>query len=426
MTSVWMEVMKDEKKANDPADMPVKQAVILAGGQGTRLRPFTETQPKPMYPFLGKPFIEYLILQVKSFGISDILILLGYLAETIREHLKDGSAFDVRITYDITPVEYNTGERLANARPLIDSVFLLLYCDNYCPIDFVRLTGDYKKNQAMVQLSAYGNRDGYTKSNLLQEDGKVIAYDRKRETPDLNSVDIGYAIVDREVLNYVDRQDMEGSADFEAVVYPRMAQMGKLYVTVTEHRYYSVGSWERLSLTRAFFAGPPAIFLDRDGTVNRRAPQACYIESPDQFIWLEGAMEAVKRLKEAGYRIILVTNQPGIARGRLTENVLAQIHRKMQEDLKQNTGYTIDAIYYCPHGWDEGCECRKPKPGMLYQAQRDFSLDLSKCFMIGDDDRDMEAGRSAGCKCIKVSETYNLLQAASSLAVLFNERGKVR
>ena len=89
----------------------IKQAVIIAGGLGTRLKPFTDTNPKPMYPFENKPFIEYLVEQIKSFGINNILILVGYLPEKIMDYLGDGSKYGVNIEYDITPVEYETADR---------------------------------------------------------------------------------------------------------------------------------------------------------------------------------------------------------------------------------------------------------------------------------------------------------------------------
>lgn len=397
----------------------INQAVILAGGLGTRLKPFTDKSPKPMYPFNGKPFIEYLVKQIKSFGIDNILILLGYLPEKIMDYLQDGSAYGVNISYDITPVEYNTGDRLLHAQELIESQFLLMYCDNYCPIDFDKLYRDYENNHALIQFTAYENKDGYTKSNLLIEDGQIKIYDKKRATPNLQGVDIGYAIVNKQVFEFVTDQNM----NFEATVYPNLVEQGKLFATETKHRYYSVGSWERIKLTEQFFNNMPTVFLDRDGTLNQRPPKACYVENPEQFIWLEGAKDAVRLLKESGYRLILVSNQPGIARGNLSDNMLGQIHAKMQSDLKQETGYQIDAIYYCPHNWDDGCECRKPKSGMLYQAQKDYSLNLSECVLIGDDDRDIEAGENAGCKCIKVTRQYNLLQAVKDLQIRKNEVG---
>ncbi len=389
----------------------INQAVILAGGLGTRMRPYTESHPKPMYPFCGKPFIVYLIEQLKSFGICHVLILLGYMPEEIMEYLKDGSEYGIHISYDITPTEYNTGDRLLHAGKFIENRFLLLYCDNYCPIDFEKLIYDYGKNQAWVQLSVYENMDGYTKSNLLTDEGRVVVYDKTRLFPKLQGVDIGYAIVEKKALQYVTGQNM----NFEAAVYPELVRQGKLFATVIKHRYYSIGSWERIRLTEQFFENGPTVFLDRDGTINKRAPKACYIETPEEFVWMEGAKEAIKILKDSGYRVALVSNQPGIARGNFTESTLEQIHRKMQDDLTQDVGCQIDAIYYCPHNWDEGCDCRKPKPGMLYRAQKDFSLDLTKCILIGDDDRDIEAGNAAGCRTYQVTDNRSLLQIVKEL-----------
>lgn len=391
--------------------MQILQAVILAGGYGTRLKPFTDTNPKPMYPFEGKPFLEYLIEQVKSFGIRDVVLLLGYLPEKIMDYFGDGSRWSVRIRYSVTPVEYETGLRIKSAESLFAGRFLLMYCDNYCPIDFSQLTKIHALHGALLTFTAYRNLDGYTKNNLkIAEDGLVEAYDKKRVMPGLQGVDIGYAIVEKQVLQLLP----EENHNFEAVVYPELVKKRKLYAVATEHRYYSVGSWERIELTREFFSPKKVVFLDRDGTLNVRPPRACYIETPDDFVWLPGAKEAVRRLKEAGYLLILVSNQPGIARGNLTEKILGAIHEKMQADLA-DIGAKIDHIYYCPHNWDEGCACRKPKPGLFFNAQKELSLDLTKCIMIGDDERDITAGEAAGCRCMLVSKQYPLIDAVNDI-----------
>lgn len=396
--------------------MQVSQAVILAGGYGTRLKPFTDTAPKPMYPFEGKPFLEYLICQVRSFGIVDIVLLLGYLPEKITEYFGEGTKWGVHIRYSITPVEYETGLRLkfAEHEGLLADKFLLMYCDNYCPIDYRRLFRESVANHALLQISVYRNSDGYTRSNLrVDGDGRVVLYDKARTAEDLQGVDIGYAVVDRSVLDWLTDENV----NFEKVVYPHLVDSGRMFATVTDHRYYSVGSWERIKLTKDFFSPRKFIFLDRDGTLNVRPPQACYLENPEDFIWLPGAREAIRLLKENEYQIILVSNQPGIARGRLTEEVLAAIHGKMQRELAE-IGAGIDHIYYCPHDWDEGCACRKPKPGMFYQAQRELSFDLTKCWMLGDDERDMHAGGDAGCRCMYISEQHPLLEAVQLILSL--------
>lgn len=283
----------------------------------------------------------------------------------------------------------------------------MMYCDNYCPIDFRALSKDSIRNDATIQLSVYSNKDHYTRDNLrIAHNSQMIEkYDKSRRESNLSGVDIGYAIV-KKIINGI-------SGNFASVVFSRLADEGKLFATVTEHRYYSIGSYERIALTEEFFRNKHAVFLDRDGTLNVRPLKAHYIERPDDFIWLSGAVDAIKLLNENKVITILVTNQPGIARGNLTENTLNAIHEKMQSDLKQK-GARIDYIYYCPHNWNDGCECRKPKPGMLYQAQRDLSLNLKKCVFFGDDERDMEAGNTAGCKTVLISEKYTLIDAVKA------------
>lgn len=389
----------------------IKQAVIFAGGLGERLKPFTETNPKPMYPIQGRPFIEYLVKQIVSFGIEDIIILLGYLPEKVTEYLGDGSRYGAKINYCITPVEYDTQFRLKAAAEDLQDEFLMMYCDNYCPINFERLVKAYEENGAWIQFTAYANPDGYTKNNLkIADSGQILVYDKKRTQPDLQGVDIGYAIVSKKVLSLMSDQN----ENFEAVVYPQLVERGLLYAMVTEHRYYSIGSFARIELTEEFLSGQKYIFLDRDGTLDVRPPKACYVEKPEDFIWLPGAKEAVKKLKDAGYFIILVSNQAGIAMGRMTDEDVARVNEKMQDDLLA-IGACIDAIYYCPHGWDSTCSCRKPKPGMLYQAQKDYSINLPECYLIGDDERDIQTAENADVKGILVDENYTLLDAVNDL-----------
>lgn len=389
----------------------ITQAVIFAGGLGERLKPFTETNPKPMYRFNEKPFLEYLILQIKEWGIQDIIILLGYLPEKIKDYFGDGSNWGVSIRYVVTPVEYDTGYRLKAAEEYLNSTFLMMYCDNICPIDFERLKKDYKKNKALIQVTVYTNDDLYTKNNMrIREDGLVEAYDKKRLESNLKGVDIGYALVSKDVLTLMS----PNNDNFEAVVYPKLVMEKRLYATVTKHRYYSIGSYERIDLTKQYLSGKKYIFLDRDGVTNERPPKAEYVCKPEDFKWLPGAKEALKKLNEAGYFSILISNQAGIARGVMTVDDFEKVQAKMVADLEKS-GTQIGAVYYCPHGWDDNCECRKPKPGMLYQAQKDYSINLTECVLIGDDERDIITAHNANMKGILVTDEYSLSDAVNDV-----------
>jgi D-glycero-D-manno-heptose 1,7-bisphosphate phosphatase len=145
-----------------------------------------------------------------------------------------------------------------------------------------------------------------------------------------------------------------------------------------------------------------AAFLDRDGVINKRAPGDGYITRPQEFELLPGVAEAIALLNRAGFLVIVVTNQRGIARGLYSQSDLAQIHAKMKNDLAA-AGAHLDAIYFCPHDREPPCDCRKPSPGMLLTAAAEHDIDLSNSWMIGDSDSDREAGRRAGCRTITIS-----------------------
>lgn len=143
------------------------------------------------------------------------------------------------------------------------------------------------------------------------------------------------------------------------------------------------------------------IILDRDGVINFDSPD--FIKSPAEWQPIPGSLEAIAALHKAGYKIAIASNQSGIARNLFSLETLAKIHQKLYDHLA-NLGAKCDAIFFCPHGPDDGCNCRKPKPGLMQQAENYFGLDFSKVVVpaIGDSLRDLEAAKSAGCKPILV------------------------
>lgn len=143
-----------------------------------------------------------------------------------------------------------------------------------------------------------------------------------------------------------------------------------------------------------------AVFLDRDGTM---AEDVSYCRRPEDFELFPNTAKAIKLLKEYGFKVIVVTNQSGIARGYFTEETLAKIHEKMKGELAKE-GAWVDAIYYCPHHPDDNCECRKPRPGMVLQAVKDFGIDLEHSFVIGDLQMDIDMGITIGCKTILIGD----------------------
>ena len=400
-----------EINKQDNSMVSIKQAVILAGGVGARLRPLTYKIPKPMITLNSKPFLEYSIDLLKENGIEEVILLLGYLPEKIKEYFGDGSKFGINIKYSIGDVSFETGKRIKNVEELLDDNFLLMYCDNYWPLNLKKLAEYHDNHNVLATVTIYTNKDNFTKSNM-KVDGKgyVTLYDKSRKEKNLSGVDIGFFIISKKVLKLMPNTNFS----FEREILPKLIEKKQLAGYLTDHRYYSIGNLERLLITEKFLQPKKVIFLDRDGVINKKAQKADYVKRWDEFEFLLGSTEAITLLTKNGYDIYIISNQAGIARKMMTEDNLKEIHEKMKNELRKH-GARISDIYYCPHGWDEGCECRKPKPGMFFQAAREHHIDLTKAIFIGDDERDLQAGNAAGCKTTLVNSENNLLKVVRSL-----------
>jgi D-glycero-D-manno-heptose 1,7-bisphosphate phosphatase len=146
-----------------------------------------------------------------------------------------------------------------------------------------------------------------------------------------------------------------------------------------------------------------AAFLDRDGVLNRKAPEGQYVTRWEEMEFLPGTREAVCSLNRAGYFVVVVSNQRCVAKGLITNSELDSIHARMRHEFEA-VGARIDAIYYCPHDFQPPCGCRKPQAGMLREAARSHQIDLAGSWMIGDSDHDVVAGKSAGCRTVRLVE----------------------
>jgi D-glycero-D-manno-heptose 1,7-bisphosphate phosphatase len=229
-----------------------RQAVILAGGRGVRLRPITDARPKPMIEFHGKPFLQYLVEMLRDQEFERIVLLLGYLPDVIIDHFGDGRGLGVNITYSVTRPDDLTGRRVRHAAPLLDDRFLLMYCDNYWPMQFNEMWRQYSESGRPVQVTVYANADCVSRSNVrVAADGAVEVFDRSRVTPGLQGVEIGFAIVNKAVaLELLPKRQLL----LEDAVYPPLVERRALHAFVTDRRYYSVGDQDRLAATEDYLA----------------------------------------------------------------------------------------------------------------------------------------------------------------------------
>lgn len=419
------------------------KVVIMAGGKGTRIASVRNDVPKPMINICGKPILEHQIDNLKACGLTDIILVIGYLGDKIKEYFGDGSKFGVNIEYFVEDHPLGTAGALFKM-PQLTEDFLLLCGDVIIDVDFNRFIAFHKEHKAWASLVAHPNGHPYDSSLLVTEidapktvggmpedTHRVIRWMAKEDerTYYKNRVNAGIELISPELLketmkNFVPRHpENPDKIDLDRDVLKPNIPSGKIFAYDTPEYIKDMGTPDRFYETekdiesgkvhaRNLKNKQKAIFLDRDGTINKMVG---FVTKPEQFELIEGAAEAIKAINKSGYLAIVVTNQPVIARGDCTFEELQTIHDKMETELGK-VGAFVDAIYVCPHHTDKGfdgerpeykciCECRKPKPGLLLQAAKDFNIDLSESYMIGDSHRDVEAGENAGVKMsIKVKE----------------------
>ena len=310
----------------------------------------------------------------------------------------------------------------------LTSDFLLLNADAMFDIDFNRFVEYHKKNGGLVTLFTHPNSHPYDSGLIIaNEYGQVEKWLSKEESrPEYykNRVNAGLHVINPKIL----RQNITTEkVDLDRQLLKPLAGTGKMYCydspeyvkdMGTPDRYYSVCNDYRNGVVteKNLHSKQKAVFIDRDGTINRYVG---FLKDIDEFELIDGVAEAIKKINESGYLAIVITNQPVIARGEVSITELNMIHNKM-ETLLGNKGAYIDAIYYCPHHPDKGfegerieykieCDCRKPKPGMLLRAAKDYNIDLEKSWMIGDGINDVKAGKAAGCRTALIDDDNNSL-----------------
>ena len=401
------------------------KVVIIAGGQGTRIASVNSEIPKAMIPVCGKPIIEHEVELCKRYGYTDFLFIIGYMGDQISSYFGDGSKWGVCIEYYQETQPLGTAGALGYLKEKLTEDFFVFYGDTIVDFDMPAMLKYHREKNADATLFLHPNDHPYDSDIVeLDADGKVLKFDNKPHPDDFVSKNIVNAALFIFSPIILDQIEVGVKSHIEKNILPKCLAAGmNLYGYIsfeyikdmgTPERYYAVcddvKSGKVARLNRSYKR--PAIFLDRDGTISK---EVNLLKCPDQLELIEGAAEAIKYINKSVYLVIIVTNQPVIARNLCSVEELEYIHATLETMLGKEGAY-VNAIYYCPHHPDKGypeerpeykieCECRKPKPGMLLQAAKDWNIDIANSYMIGDTSRDLEAGRNAGCKDSLLIET---------------------
>ncbi len=419
------------------------KVVIMAGGKGTRITSIARDIPKPMIKIEGKPVLEHEIECLRNQGFDDIILTVSHLGHIITDYFGDGSGvspstgkpFGVKIKYYFEEEPLGNAGALFKIKDQLTEDFLLLNGDVMFDVDFNRFVKYHKEKGGLVTLFTHPNNHPYDSGLIVADDEGVvhkwITKEEARTEYYRNRVNAGLHVISPKVLDKIINTQ---KVDLDRQLLKPLAGSGKMFVydspeyvkdMGTPERYMAVCNDYRLGKVKAknLQNKQKAIFIDRDGTINKYVG---FLRNINDFELLPGVAEAIRLINESGYLVIVVTNQPVIARGEVTKAELEQIHNKM-ETLLGNEGAYVDRIYYCPHHPHKGyegeieeykieCECRKPKPGLIMKAAKDYNIDLSQSWMVGDGENDIRAGLSAGCKTALIGqEDYDQDLSVSSL-----------
>lgn len=406
------------------------KTVIMAGGRGSRIQEIFPDIPKPLIKISELTVIEHEILTLKNQGLSEFIITVSHLAEKITEYLGDGRRLGVNIEYFIEKEPLGNAGALFKIKDRLTEDFLLINADSIFNIDIKRVIKFHNDRKSIATIVTHPNNHPYD-SGLIEaeKDGKVIRWLTKEDIRPQwykNRVNAGIHILNKNIFYHAgiatNTNEYIKKIDLDRDILRPLVPWGELYCYDCTEYIKDMGTPERYEEVRRNLKDgiiekkclknkQRAVFLDRDGTINKYVG---FLKDIDQFELIEGVPEAIKVFNELGFLVIVVTNQPVIARGEISESELDEIHNKM-ETLLGNKGAIVDAIYYCPHHPDKGykgektelkiqCNCRKPKPGMLYEAANRYNIDLERSWMVGDSESDVYAGIAAGCKTVLLNK----------------------
>lgn len=375
----------------------VLEAIVLAGGLGTRLAHIVSDVPKPMASVSGRPFLRYILDNIIMQGIDRIILAVGYKQECICSYF--GNSYrGAQIIYSSEDKPLNTGGAIKKA---------ILHCtgkdifivngDTYFDVNLIKMLKFHKRVHADVTIATkvMSNFDRY--GTIQKNEERIVAFEEKKPTS-FGIINGGIYLIHKDLLNIANQE----SFSFEKEILERHLNNLRICSFNSDGYFIDIGVPKDYFLAQSDFENRPncakAAFFDRDGTIN---VDVGYLHKKEDLVFIQGRPELISKYNKLGYWVIVITNQAGIARGFYTEDDMRELHRYMNKKLSKLDAH-IDAFYFCPHHPDFTgiCKCRKPEAGMIEQAIKDFDLDPNQCVLFGDQKQDIEAGMKCGIRSI--------------------------
>ncbi len=392
------------------------QAVVLAGGRGSRLAADAAAPPKPLVELNGMSALDHALAQLAAAGVDEVLVLTGWRADELARAVGDGARFGLRARCIAEPSPLGTAGAVRAVRDQLRETFVVVYADVVFAVELEAMIALHRRSGAWATLAAHPNDHPFDSDRIVADrQGRIERIVRARANAEPDDGALCSAALYVMERRLVDEIPADGAHDFARDVFPALLARGRpLQVWRTAEYLKDMGTVERRDkVSQALARGiperlrrrtpKPALVCDRDGVLVEDRP---YISRGDELRLLPGAARALGRLNDAAVLAVCCTNQPVVARGELDEDGLHALHRRL-EGLLGGDGAWLDAIFHCPHHPDRGfsgeraelkiaCACRKPQPGMIYAAEAALGLDRARSLVVGDRTADLACARNAG------------------------------
>jgi len=404
-------------------------AMILAGGVGSRLRSVVSDRPKVLAAIHGRPFLTYLLDVLEDAGLRQVVLCTGYMAESVEAAL--GATYGaMRLVYSRETTPLGTGGAIRSALDMVEAAsVLIMNGDSFCEADLPAMADIHRQRQANATIVLTEVPDtGRFGRVRIDDTGRLLEFEEKGLHAGPGWINAGIYLVQRQLLESI---PAGRAVSLERDAFPRWIGQG-IFGYPVQGRFLDIGTPESFAAAEAFFAQagkasvspllPPGdqaaltpcpspggrgerrrfVVLDRDGTINIERE---YLSSPDQVELLPRACEGLRAMCDLGLGLIVVTNQSAVGRGYFDMARLDEIHRHLRELLARH-GVELNGIYVCPHRPDDGCDCRKPLPGLLLRAAAELGFCPGDCFVVGDKPCDIDLGKTVGATTILVRTGY--------------------
>jgi histidinol-phosphate phosphatase family protein len=397
------------------------QAVIICGGQGTRMTQAGFTTPKVLLKFGEKTLLELQIEQLENAGATEVLLLLGEGSYSIIDFISERK---LHVKYIVETKGLGTGGSLLNALSSLESRFYVVYGDILFSTNILSLKDELLHHNRDLVLMTRAS-DHIFDSDVVVTDNQnrvkqIIRKPGSKNFRNRNNANCGIYICTKKILEEVlDNFKFKEKIDFDSEILNFLISKGSNISTVKSNGYVrDIGTKDRYEsaicdyeLGRVNTKSRPTIILDRDGVIIN---DSGHVSRISEVVFIPESLASIKVLCEAGFRVIVITNQPAIARGIATPTSIEDIHTLIDVELAQINAY-ISEYYYCPHHPDGGfegeveklkivCDCRKPKIALYTKANSDFPMNLSCSYAVGDSWRDYQAAKMFGIEFLGIEE----------------------